>query len=166
MKLFTFVLVLSFTLPSFASNIDVWTLQKSKSSIDDNLIPGKWNLVAVWALDCIACEAQKPKLSSFHRRFDHLNVLGVSIDGKSQIKGVIDRLESKPVSFDNLVVEYDQFASAFSLEFGTSFLATPTYLLYSPVGDLEGVHIGPISFSELKKIIEPRKSTVSTDIMR
>lgn len=141
------------------------SLSDVKSSIDDHIVPNKWNLLTIWALDCVACEQQKPKLSQYHSKYGNLNIIGVSIDGKAHKRQISKRLREKPVSFDNYIVDYERFTKQYLNEFGSPFLVTPTYVLYSPQGRIEGIQQGPINFGRLKKIIKPTAAH-SIDLLR
>lgn len=137
--------------PAFA--FDAWDIANPNQKVSTLPENGKWQLISIWGLDCVACEKQKPKLSQVNRRYNNLSVFGVSIDGKHQVESIKKRLNNKPVSFPNAVVEYDDFIKQYANEFDVDFLATPTYILYQPNGQLRGIHTGPIDFSSLVSLI-------------
>lgn len=139
-------------------------------NLDSSIKHGKWTLVAVWALDCIACEKQKPKLSEINTEMSNLSVVGLSVDGFDNLAQVKKRLDRKPTSFDNIVMNLDAFESHYISSIGRDYYGTPTYLLYSPDRELSVVHVGPIVFSELDTFIKDNTKVKhiapQTDLMR
>ena len=149
----TSLFLILFGLLSPALAFDSWKVSDPKESVSFEPTKGVWNLVAVWALDCIPCEQQKPALSQFHSRYNELTVTGVSIDGISQLDAIKKRLANKPVAFDNYVANHETFKKQFINNYGKNFLVTPTYVLYSPDGLIAGIQEGPIDFNNLISII-------------
>jgi len=133
---------------------DVWTISEPSRKMSSEATPGQWRMLAFWALDCVLCEQQKPRLSQFNQRYDQLSVLGIAIDGRQHLAAIKKRLQDKPVSFPNAVVDYPTFAAQFHAQFGQKFLVTPTYLLYSPTGDDMTIHTGTLDFTRLASIIK------------
>lgn len=123
------------------------------TSVDRYINSGKWTLVAIWALDCVACEQQKPELSSINKKLEHLNVVGLSVDGLSNIDSVNQRLSDKPVSFDNVIVELKAFQNEYQSRYGSQYVGTPTYILYSPDKQIDSIRVGPMDFSLLSNYV-------------
>lgn len=143
--------------PAFA--FDAWNVTEPTVKISTHPEQGKWTLIAFWALDCALCEQQKPRLSQFNQRYSQLTVLGVAIDGREEILDIQKRLHEMPVTFDNSVVDYGVFVQQFQETYGQKFIATPTYILITPVGETHAIHTGALNFTELSRIIEKRPST-------
>lgn len=143
---------------SYVLAFDAWDIADPERTISAQAKPGQWTLLAFWALDCVLCEQQKPRLSQFNQRFDQLSVLGISIDGRQQIDAIRNRLQEKPVSYPNTVVDYPAFADQYRAEFGEKFLVTPTYLLYSPTGEVLAIRMGSLNFTRLARIIGTQTS--------
>ena len=136
-----------------ADTFNAWEIDTQRPA-GDLLQPGQWNLVAIWALDCIICEKQKPTLSKFHTSHKRLHVVGVSIDGKSNLQQVRERLKEKPVSFDNYLVEFPTFSLEYQARYKARFFGTPTYILYGPKGEIQGIQAGPLDFVKLDAILK------------
>jgi len=148
--------------------IDVQSGQSAERMLEEN----KWNLVAVWALDCITCEEQKPALSQFHRTYSQLNVVGLSIDGQAALTAIRNKLAQQPVPFTNYLVDQTDINRFFDTYLQAIFYGTPTYILYSPDGQVADVHAGPLDFTSLQTILKsyntrtPAAKTPSADITR
>ena len=136
-----------------ADMFNTWEIDTQRPA-GDLLEPGRWNLVAIWALDCVICEKQKPTLSKFHTNHSILNVVGVSIDGKSNLQEVRQRIKEKPVSFENYLVEFPSFNLEYQARYKSRFVGTPTYILYGPKGEIQGIQAGPIDFVKLDALLK------------
>lgn len=54
-------------------------------------------VIALWALDCVWCEADLKALDTLHREHPDIEVVSVAIDGISQKKAIIKRLKAAGV---------------------------------------------------------------------
>ena len=121
---------------------------------------GRWTLVMLWAIDCIPCEAQKPMIDDFH--VSHVDadarVVGVALDGISEISGINEVIARTPTRFPHFVADARGFYSEFKARTGTDFRATPTYLLYDRDGNFAGAHVGPIQRHALEQVISGNKT--------
>jgi len=120
---------------------------------------GKWTLVMIWATSCILCQSQKPIISAFHEKHKDLDahVVGIALDGVKNIGKVRRYISQHDVTFPNYV---SQMKSAASHYFGVTdeqFRGTPTYLLFSPQGELIGKNPGLLSAEAIEDFIS-RKS--------
>ena len=145
-----------------ADTFNAWEVDTQRPA-GDLLEQGRWNLVAIWALDCVICEKQKPTLSKFHTSHSTLNVVGVSIDGKSNLKQVRQRLKEKPVSFENYLVEFPTFNLEYQARYKARFIGTPTYILYGPKGEVQGIQAGPIDFIKLDALLKSHTHAAPAD---
>jgi len=145
----------TFLSSGYAQAFQLQSLMESRVNLNDYVGDGRWTLVMFWSTDCIPCEQQKPMLEAFHR--DHHQrdaaVVGVALDGMEN-KGEIDKLINlHNPSYPNLVVFTDVFHRQYKELTGKSFRATPTYLLYTPDGQLAGTRAGPIERSFIENIL-------------
>ena len=120
---------------------------------------GKWTLVMIWATTCILCQSQKPIISAFHEKHkdQDAHVVGIALDGVKNIGKVKRHINQHHVTFPNYV---SQMKSAASHYFGVTdeqFRGTPTYLLFSPQGELIGKNPGLLSADAIEEFIA-RKS--------
>ena len=120
---------------------------------------GKWTLVMIWATACILCRSQKPVISEFHEKHkdSDAHVIGVALDGVRNIGKIRRYIDEHNVTFPNYI---SQFESAATHYFGVTdeqFRGTPTYLLFSPEGELIGKNPGLLSAEAIEEFIN-RKS--------
>lgn len=115
---------------------------------------GKWTLVMLWAHNCPVCNREVDNISFFyddHKKKD-VNVLGVSVDGPSQLAKARAFVDDHLVDFPNLVIEpASQQIDAFG---GGPFVGTPTFYVYSPEGKLVAKNVGAISIKALNEFLK------------
>jgi thiol-disulfide isomerase/thioredoxin len=141
-----------------ASSANAFQLQSLKServNLNDYVGDGRWTLVMFWSTDCIPCEEQKPMIESFHRQHSDIDarVVGIALDGMENYAGIKKLVDHHKPSYPNLVVFTDVFYRQYKELTGKDFRATPTYLLYSPDGQLTGSRAGRIERSMLESIV-------------
>lgn len=116
---------------------------------------GKWTLVMLWAVDCHICHEQKPEISRFHNEHKDIDahVVGISLDGVSNVDRVTDYIAKNDVSFPNYVGNVAIIASNYFAMTEESFRGTPTYLLFNPEGELLGNNPGPLRVKAIEEFI-------------
>ena len=134
---------------------EVRTLEGKFTTFSEQFEAGKWTLVMLWKSDCSICIREYPAISDFHTRHSDSDaiVLGVSLDGYSQIEKIRQHIEEMPMTFESLVGE--SIVVAFQYNIATSKLlqGTPTYLVYDPKGQLATHHVGPLNTKALEEFI-------------
>lgn len=118
---------------------------------------GKWTLVMLWAHNCPVCNREVDDISFFYdaHKKKGVNVLGVSVDGPSQIAKAQAFVDDHLVDFPNLVIEPSaQVIAKFG---GEPFVGTPTFYVYSPEGKLVAQNVGPISTKALNDFLEKQQ---------
>lgn len=131
------------------------SLNAERVHLADYLVDGRWNLVMFWSTDCIPCEQQKPMIEDFYQTHKQSNavVLGIALDGIENIDEIDVLMKKNDPSYPNLVVFTDVFHRQFKEMTGKDFRATPTYLLFTPDGELAGVRAGPIEREFIDNIV-------------
>ncbi|MBX2882260.1 MAG: TlpA family protein disulfide reductase [Granulosicoccus sp.] len=138
-----------------ANAFQLQSMNADRVHLSDYIVDGRWNLVMFWSTDCVPCEEQKPMIESFHQQHKDSRavVLGIVTDGL-EMKEEIDVLMKKhDPSYPNLVVFADVFYRQYEELTGKPFRVTPTYLLFSPAGDLVGARSGKIERQFIDKIV-------------
>lgn len=142
-------------LSSQSMAFEMHTMSGERTNFLDRVGDGRWSLILVWSIDCIPCEEQKPMLEAFHQ--SHVNtdaqVVGIALDGIEEREALQAVIDHHQTSYENLVAFTDVFKRQFEEETGKNFRATPTYLLYSPKGELQGMHAGKLSREALESIV-------------
>ena len=116
---------------------------------------GKWTLVMFWATDCHACEAQKPDISAFsdkHKDGD-ISVVGISLDGRSNLVEIREHEEASKATFDSYVGELVLIASNIKLLTDEDFRGTPTYMLLDPENNVIAYNPGMLVMSDLDSFV-------------
>ncbi len=161
-------LLLSFS--QLASALDLTHVNGSRTTLVDLQKKNMWTLVLIWSMDCIACEAQKPMLQRFHKEHHRSNaqVLGISSDGDRYTNSIRKFLANRSSNFGNYIPKTQLFKDEFRHLTGEEFIGTPTYLLFSPEGELSGIHAGVLHRQQLEDIVGPATvlQTPSADLIR
>ena len=120
---------------------------------------GRWTLVMIWATTCILCQSQKPIISAFHEKHKNLDahVVGIALDGVRNIGKVRKYIDEHNVTFPNYVSQMQPTALHYFGITDEQFRGTPTYLLFSPEGELIGKNPGLLSAEAIENFIA-RKS--------
>ncbi len=116
---------------------------------------GKWTLVMFWVNDCHACEAQKPDISAFsdkHKDGD-ISVVGINMDGRSNLVEVREHEKASNATFDSYVGELVLIASNIKLLTDEDFRGTPTYMLLDPENNVIAYNPGMLIMSDLDSFV-------------
>lgn len=155
-----------------AQAVDIVSTDGQPSKLNTEVSEGDWSLVMLWSHDCIPCEKQKPMIERFYRRTNTrgVSVVGLSTDETSLRAKAAATYNKTPTSFPNFYFNGRNFQHEFQRFSGQSLLGTPTYMVFSPEGELTGVHTGAITQAMLQKAFSKKlkeaKFTPSTDLMQ
>jgi len=151
------VLLLSVTLPALAMGPFNDLVSMSGEEMDGlpQADDGKWTLVMFWATDCHACEAQKPDISAFSDKHKdgEISVVGISLDGRSNLAKIRAHEEASKATFDSYVGELVLVASSIQLLTDESFRGTPTYMLLDPDNNVIAYNPGMLVMSDLDSFV-------------
>ena len=157
--------------PSYAIDM-VSTKGGAPSKLNSEVSEGDWSLVMLWSHDCIPCEKQKPMIERFYRQTNArgVSVVGLSTDEKALRAKAAETYRATTTTFPNYFFNGRNFQQEFQQFSGQSFLGTPTYMVFSPKGELTGVHTGAITRAMLEKAfgskLREKKFTPSTDLLQ
>jgi len=134
------------------------------SSIDAHLGKGKWLVVMLWASDCHICNQEAHQYVTFHQKHAAIDasVLGISLDGEEKKAAAETFIKKHNVSFPNLIGEPAHVAQMYERLTGSSWLGTPSFMVYTPGGELLGAQAGAIPPKLIESFIE-RESAAQTD---
>ena len=138
-----------------ASAFQLQSLTSERVNLKDFVGGGRWTLVMFWSTDCIPCEEQKPMIEEFHQQHQNVDarVVGIALDGFENFKGIKKLVDHHKPTYPNLIVFTDVFHRQYKALTGKDFRATPTYLLFSPNGQLSGSRAGKIERAMLESIV-------------
>ena len=125
----------------------------SPSSLDEHIGNEKWTLVMFWAHDCGICRAEFPAISEFHERREDVDVIGISIDGDANKQLAEGFLASTQPSFASFITSLTLAAANYRVLTQEDFRGTPTFLLFTPDGELIGNNPGRLGISALEGFI-------------
>lgn len=155
-----------------AHAVDIVSTDGQPSRLNAEVSEGNWSLVMLWSHDCIPCEKQKPMIESFYKRTNSrgISVVGLSTDDKALRAKAAATYRQTRTTFPNFFFDGQNFQRDYQRLAGQNFLGTPTYMVFTPTGELTGVHTGAITRKMLEKAfgekLTEEKFTPSTDLMQ
>jgi peroxiredoxin len=117
---------------------------------------GKWLIVMIWASDCFICNREAHQYVDFHLVHSDTDatVLGISIDGESQKKEAQGFIKKHSIDFPNLIAEPEYASNLYRELSGQFFAGTPSFLIYSPDGELKAAQAGAVPTSLIEDFIK------------
>ena len=131
--------------------------------LENYLGKGKWLIVMMWASDCHICNREAHQYVDFHmiHSDNDATVLGISLDGESRKKEAEAFIKRHSVDFPNLIAEPEHVANFYRQATGQYFAGTPTFLIYSPDGELKAAQAGAVPTALIEDFIKkPIKKVV------
>jgi len=128
-----------------------------KPQVLENYIgKGKWLIVMMWASDCHICNREAHQYVDFHLVHSDTDatVLGISLDGESQKKAAEKFIKKHSVDFPNLIAEPEYVSAFYQKLTGQIFAGTPTFLIYSPDGELKATQAGAVPTSLIEEFMK------------
>ena len=115
-------------------------------SLDEFTGQGKWAIVMIWASDCHACNQEAKEYVKFNKAHKDKDayILGISADGREKKAEAVDFIKRHGVDFMNLIDEPEDVAILYSGLTGQPFVGTPSFLLFSPTGELRAAQVGAV----------------------
>lgn len=115
--------------------------------LEERIAPDKWTLLALWRSDCHVCNEEIDEIIRFHRAnaASRAVVLGLALDGMSGRSAALAFIERHGVNFPNLITDEDNAAAIYRQATGEPWIGTPTFLIFSPAGELVAKQVGGIT---------------------
>jgi thiol-disulfide isomerase/thioredoxin len=137
------------------SDLPVRSLSGDSVALSSYFEPGKWTMVMLWTTYCGTCSSQYPSVSAFHdkHKSSDAKVIGLSLDGFSEIEKVRSYVAAKPMTFVSGIVEVEALRDAYLALTEESFTGTPTYLMFNPQGDLIAHVPGKLRMADVERFI-------------
>lgn len=155
--------LISLSVRAGAPDIPLPDLEGRARNVNEFVGHAKWTIVVAWAHDCHICDREIGEMAQFHTEHKDKDavVLGVTLDGKTQLKEARAFARRHELPFVNLLAEPSQDVM---MKFGAGkFVGTPTYYVYDPQGDIVGQNIGPLTRSEVEDFIASYKKEGQAD---
>lgn len=126
------------------------------SAIENYAGKGKWLVVMLWASDCHVCNQEVHQYNAFHQKHSGKDavILGVSLDGQEKKSDAQDFVSRHKVGFPNLIGEPEVVAGIYQNLTGSQWIGTPTFMVYTPKGELIGAQVGAVPPATIETFIE------------
>jgi len=124
--------------------------------LENYLGKGKWLVVMMWASDCHICNKEAHQYVDFHMVHSDTDatVLGISLDGESRKKAAINFIKKHAVDFPNLIAEPEFVSKVYQNYTGQYFAGTPSFLIFSPSGELKAAQAGAVPTVLIEEFIK------------
>ncbi len=133
--------------------------------LENYLGKGKWTIVMMWASDCHICNREAQQYVDFHMIHSDTDatVLGISLDGESRKKEAVKFIKRHSVDFPNLIAEPGYVSNIYQQYTGQFFSGTPSFLIFSPQGELKAAQAGAVPTALIEDFIKknPIKKVVN-----
>ncbi len=132
------------------------TLNGADAALGDYTGQGKWLVVKIWASTCHVCNetAHEMVMLSDTRKQD-VQVLGVAVDGLTNREGVLAFIERHGLNYPTLLDDGRGAAHEYRRGVQRSWGGwTPTYLIFTPEGELVAQNIGAVSASDVVRFVD------------
>ena len=126
------------------------------SAIENYAGKGKWLVVMLWASDCHVCNQEVHQYKTFHEKHADKDavILGVSLDGDAKKAEAQQFMSRHKVNFPSLIGEPEVVAGLYQNLTGSEWVGTPTFMVYTPKGELIGAQVGAIPPATIESFIE------------
>lgn len=154
--------------PAFAAEIKGFEDFDGKSQIFESYLgKGKWLVVMIWASDCFICNREAYQYVDFHLVHSDTDatILGISLDGESRKKEAEQFIKKHSIDFPNLIAEPEYVAEFYKKYSGQFFSGTPSFLIFSPNGELKAAQAGAVPTQLIEDFIKKNsdKQAVKVD---
>lgn len=133
----------------------------SESSLSDHTGGGKWLIVMLWVSYCHVCNEEAHQYNRFHE--NHIgkdaSVLGISMDGAAGRGEAEAFIQRHGIDFPNLLGEHEEIADLYQELTGTSWVGTPSFLIYDPNGKLAAKQEGAVPVHLIEAFISKSGET-------
>jgi hypothetical protein len=123
--------------------------------VEQYINKGNWLVVMLWASDCEVSQKRISSYNDFNNTSDikNLEFLGVSLDGFENKPQAIQFIKNHEIDFPNLIGNRTTIKSMFQLLTGNFEFATPSFLVFSPTGELLAQQVGALPPENIEKFI-------------
>lgn len=129
------------------------------TTLENYIGKGKWLVVMIWRSDCHICNQEAGSYAAFHQksRDKGVMVLGLSMDGQAKQQAARAFIKRHSLPFPNLIGEPQDVAIWFTNLTGVQWGGTPTFLIYSPDGELAVQQAGAVPVNLIEEFIQQQQ---------
>jgi peroxiredoxin len=116
----------------------------------------KWVVVMLWHSTCRVSNAVVHEYADYYmiHSDNKSTVLGISLDGHDQKDSARGFIDKHGIEFPNLIGNYDDVVNMVENLTGEPWEGTPTFLIYSPAGELRAAQSGGIPAKYIEDYIK------------
>ena len=132
------------------------TFEGEKTTIEERVGKGKWTIVEVWASDCGACRSHMPDMVEFDGKMENVEILGIALDGQPGKEAAQDMIDEYKMPFTNILSNPIELNAWMETNAEEGLIGTPTFMIFTPEGNLTALQPGILPTASLKKFIEAK----------
>ena len=138
------------------SAVSLETLEGTPATLEQFTGQGQWLVVKIWASTCHVCNETAHEMVALSRqRKDNLQVLGIAVDGHHNRPGVLAFIERHALNYPTLLDDGRGAADIYRRGVGRDWGGwTPTFLIYSPTGQLVAQNVGAVAASDVMRFVD------------
>jgi thiol-disulfide isomerase/thioredoxin len=146
---------LVFAFSGLANAVSFDNFKGEQKKVEDYLGNGKWTVVMFWASDCHICRVKAPQYVAFQEKHKDGNIrmVGMALDGNINRADVEAFIADNKLNFPNLTGAPEDVAGFYQDNTGANFVGTPTFMIYSPDGEVRAADSGAIPVSIIEDFI-------------
>lgn len=148
-----------------AHNLSLKDMQGNNHTLHDYAQQGKWLVVMVWQSDCHVCNQEAEGYVAWYEKNKTGNstLLGISTDGWENKEAAQGFLDEHKVTFPSLLVSMEALNEYYLSNMGEFFFGTPSFLIYSPAGELKAAQTGAVPTDLIDKFIRNNSQQAHRD---
>lgn len=129
------------------------------ANMTDYIGKGKWVIVMIWASDCHLCNKEAKNYDNFHQQHKNKDaiILGLSTDGKAKLAEAKSFIKRHDLHFPNIIGENRDVAIRFQNLTGVEWTGTPSFLVYSPEGELAVQQSGAVPVYLIEEFLQQQQ---------
>lgn len=139
----------------FDTSMKMKKLDGNSGSLKEHVGQGKWTLVMFWETTCSICKQQEPEYAKFHteHKDKDAEVVAISIDGMENVDLIKSYKKEYSLPYHVMVTDKQEVRDQYLAATDEQFRGTPTYLLFSPEGELKAAQPGMLPASSVENYI-------------
>ncbi|MCP4953312.1 MAG: TlpA family protein disulfide reductase [Proteobacteria bacterium] len=155
-------LLFAFSFPAMAGMLEGFVDFDGRPAAVEKIFPNeRWIVVMIWSHTCPICAREMSTQAAFHERHREgdIAVLGMSLDGQSDMFEAWAFSEEHSVTFPNVLAESQSVAKFFYETSGRPLKGTPTFMIFGPNRELKAVQSGPVAPEVIERFIDQLKKS-------
>lgn len=129
-----------------AHRLSLKDMKGNDHTLHDYAIKDKWLVVMVWQSDCHVCNQEAEGYDAWYKKNKSgaSTLIGMSTDGWENKEAAQGFLDEHKVTFPSTLISFEELNKYYQDFTGQSFFGTPSFLIYSPTGELKAAQTGAV----------------------